>query len=308
VNTRAEPADRAARVLDGPLVSRGRVPTGRGTVWEETVRGDHTAYVPEEGLRSLERNLPGTLRCLVPSVPDPDEPERAVWPPVSTDEVLFDALTAPGGPRGDTADVLAALGGFLAALHTVPADEAWPGLGDRGRGAAWRDALPALAADVDRVRDALADRASPALSRALAAPPAGGATALVHGRFSTALVVPGAVPAVLGWREAGRGRPMTDLAFMAAELVELAGAAGGGGGRRFADLGLALFAGYERGAGRGLTAAEHTELRHATARRVTEHLALNTVATGSARGPLGLLARCEDPFAALFTAFHGGTR
>ncbi|MFW5418955.1 phosphotransferase [Nocardiopsis sp. CNT-189] len=303
----AAPGVRSPRVLDGPLAARRCAGAGAEHVWEEAVRGDHAAYLPEDRLRALERALGGRPGCLLPRIPDPAAPERAVWPAVPTRALLFDALTAPEGPPAGAEQAFEGLGRFLAGLHRVPADRVPPGLPDRTRGAAWTAALPGVAADVHRIRALLADRAGPALARALAAPPPGGPAALVHGRFSTALVVPGGAPALLGWREAGWGRPMADLAFMAAELVELAGAAGGGRRPRLLALGRALLAGYERGAGRPPAAAERTELRYATAHRITEHMALNAVSGGGTRGPLGLLLRCDGPFAALLTPSEGGT-
>ncbi|WP_017595619.1 phosphotransferase [Nocardiopsis potens] len=307
MSTGAAPGVRAPRVLDGPIAARRCAGTGAEQVWEETVRGDHTAYLPEDRLRALERVLPGRAGCLVPRIPDPGAPERAVWPAVPTRALLFDDLTAPEGPPAGAERAFEGLGRLLAAVHRVAPDRVPPGLPDRTRGAAWTGALPGPAADVHRIRGLLAERAGPALAQALAAPPARGPSALVHGRFSTALVVPGDAPALLGWREAGWGRPMADLAFMAAELVELAGAAEEGRRRRLLGLGRALLAGYGRGAGRPPSAAERAELRYAAAHRITEHMALNAVFGGGTRGPLGLLLRCDGPFAALLTATEGGT-
>ncbi|MEV0124988.1 hypothetical protein AB0I16_26220 [Streptomyces sp. NPDC050703] len=272
-----------ARSMDGPFVARRCVRSGSGYRWFEqaVAPGD---YLDATRLRRLAGLVPASGGA-VAALPGLVRPDLAAWPVMPTPALLCDDLF--GAPARAGADRWASacedLGAFLGRVHRVPAAEA-EFLPVRGH-AAW---LPPGAARTDRVdaaRAGLAGFGDGVLASAAAsagAPPR--PDSLVHGRFSSGLVVPLARPVVQGWREAGVGDPDRDIAFFLAELVE--SAAVGTGGGRFPVLVRAFLTGYA-GAGDGpgpdrLPAQVADRLPALVADRLLEHYAQAAVRTGSA--------------------------
>ncbi|MFG3419798.1 phosphotransferase family protein [Micromonospora sp. NPDC049460] len=262
------------RSMEGPFVARRCVRSGTGYRWFEQAHapGD---YLDAAQLQRLSGSLPAGD---VPAAPaELVRPDLATWPVLPTPMLLCDPLfgAPPDADAGAWEGACTALGAFLGRLHAVPAAEVsfLPGR----RRAAW---LPAASAVTHRVAAARTDliRRSDgvlALAASAAGPPAR-PDCLVHGRFSSGLVVPLDRPVVMGWREAGVGDPDRDLAYFLAELIEAA--AVGTGAARFPALVRCFLAGYRTVAGQPCL----DRLPALVADRLLEHYAQGVVAVGSA--------------------------
>ncbi|HMA47064.1 MAG TPA: phosphotransferase [Frankiaceae bacterium] len=294
----ADAAGVVVRSLPGPFALRLCVRTGDGYCWAERPAAPSPAYLGRQALDVLRSRLPaaGPAAATVPAL---TADGLAVWPAVPTPALLADRLVG-SGPDGELPPgVLAALSDFLARVHATPVDGALAGLPHRHLGPAWRSADPAAAAEVARQRRALPLDAAPLVaSLAAAADGGGGASTLVHGRFSAALCVPTGRPVVLGWREAGLGDPWADVGHLLGELAEAAALAGP---RRDAvALAAAAFLDrYGTGRGRGLSDGERRALAGRTAARVVEHLAVRRFASGDDWGAGELLRGVEAELPAL---------
>jgi hypothetical protein len=125
---------------------------------------------------------------------------------------------------------------------------------------------------------------------------------VVHGRFSSGLVVPLDRPVVQGWREAGVGDPDRDIAFFLAELVE--SAAVGTGGGRFPALVRAFLTGY---AGAEVDPVPD-RLPALVADRLLEHYAQAAVRTGSADELEPVVAKVTERWRDLVDLVEDGGR
>jgi hypothetical protein len=262
------------RSMDGPFVRRRCVRSGAGYRWFEqaVAPGDYLDTTRMRRLADLVPTSGGTVAAL----PEMVRPDLAAWPVMPTPSLLCDALfgAPPEAGAGHWVSACEDLGTFLGRMHSTPAAQA-EFLPARGH-AAWLPPGSACTARVDTARAVLADFGDGALASAAAS--AGvrpRPDSVVHGRFSSGLVVPLARPVVQGWREAGVGDPDRDIAFFLAELVE--SAAVGNGGGRFPALVRAFLTGYaSAGADPGAD-----RLPALVADRLLEHYAQAAVRTGS---------------------------
>ena len=293
----AAAAGQVIRYLPGPFLSRVCVRTGEGFRWGESLPESSPAYLNAEQLDTLGRLLTGTPAARYAGVPTLVDARTSVHPEVSTAALLSDVVfTDDGCTHSWVRESFRHLGAFLAHLHAVPtAGAALP----MRRGAAWLDAAPTAAASIGEARAELARAELPTVvlaGRLDEAPPVsdpesaavgGPASTLVHGRFSTASCVPGAVPRVLGWREAGVGDPMTDLAYLIRDLVQAAAGTGDAGAKaRCAQL---VVTGYQDVRDAVLTPGELARLASTTASRVLDHVALRSWAASDRPGAFALL-------------------
>src|SRR5690606_19225254 len=193
----------------------------RGYRWfeQEVSPGD---YLGTAQLRRLPHAVPAT-EVAVAAVPELVRPDVAAWSVVPTPALLCDELfgvcldTKPGPWER----ICEKLGGFLGKLHSVPAAEV-AFLPSRNR-AAWLTAASAVTKDVATARAEVIERSDGLLSAAASSVSAASRPdCLVHGRFSSGLLVPLEYPVIMGWRESCVGDPDRDLAFFLAELVEAA--------------------------------------------------------------------------------------
>ena len=280
-------SDQPLRTMSGPYTQRlCLAASGGGYRWIERPLRAHRGYLDAAGLAALRSRVPsGAVAVAIPAL---TAAGAAVWPAVATPALLADALFTPDAYV--TLDTFGGLGEFAAGLHraTPPADmlpartkPAWEhgdAVGRHERAAA-RARLPTGSA---RVLGGLA--AKPAQ------PPA--ELALVHGRFTSALCVPGTTPTMLGWREAGLGDPFVDLAFLIAELVEAAAieirlrSTLRGAAETFLER-------YGMARGAPLSSSERTRLDCEIARRLLAHATARVWHAGDARGAGRLLLACE---------------
>lgn len=282
------------RTLPGPFGTRSCTRGVAGHAWTEHVFGDATAYLDSTELSRLTAipATPGVTPMLPSSVTGP----HAEWHPVAGPGLLFDTLFGePAEVLGHT-DQFAALGAFLAGVHSQPPD---PRLPDRAESPAWLSAKPEVGRAVARIADELIGLAGPTVTELAGHEPSGGTRTLVHGRFSTALcaVVDGEL-ATLGWREAGIGDPLQDLGYLLGELAEAMSATGAPAERGRA-LGDALVSSYEDARGGVLSGDEWQRLAWRTARRVVDHMAIHVVTYEDAQGPVRLLLRTDRVLATM---------
>lgn len=290
-------AGQVVRHLPGPFLSRACVRTDQGFRWGESLPESSPSYLGTEQLAAIGRSLAETPAARYARLPTLVDTRTSVYPEVSTPALLSDVVfTGEGCTHSWVRESFRHLGAFLASLHAVPAtDAAWP----VRRRAAWLDAAPLTAAGISDARAVLARADLPTIALAARGEdptPAGDSVAaaaerpaprLVHGRFSTASCVPGPVPRVLGWREAGGGDPMEDLAYLLRDLVQAA--AGTGGTDAKAHCAQLVVTGYQDAREAVLTPHEQARLASATAARVLDHVALRSWAASDQPGALALL-------------------
>ncbi|MDP9863849.1 MULTISPECIES: hypothetical protein [Streptosporangium] len=206
----------------------------------------------------------------------------AAWNPVPTPALLCDRVfdAASVGDDGWWHGVLGGLARFLGALHRLPVDDLVDVLPDRSSGSAWLASDDGAAAGIRRARDLLPSHLAPSMAeqaRWPGTPPRN--IALVHGRFSTGVCAPTSPVAILGWREAGIGDPLGDVAYLMGEVLEAAALTGVA--PRALRLRIETFlTRYETSLGRPLNTAEGDWLGVLTARRVIDHYAQATWALG----------------------------
>lgn len=255
------------RAMDGPFAPRRCVREAGGYRWyEQTLApGD---YLDAGQLRRLAKVVPASA-----AVPTLLAPDLVAWPVMPTPGLLCDSLFA-ASPETDTewvADVCTRLGEFLGDLHSCSAEDATP-LPTR-REHAWLSARSPMTAQVAAARSALASCGDGTLAAHSSVTDVRTDT-VVHGRFSTGVIVAHDCPVILGWREAGLGDPDRDAAFFVAELVEAA--AVGKGGVRLAVLASKFLDAYS-----ARTTANLDRLLAFVADRLLEHYAQGIVAVGS---------------------------
>ncbi|KPC82022.1 hypothetical protein [Streptomyces sp. NRRL S-4] len=287
------------RHLPGPFLTRVCIRTDDGFRWGESLRAASPAYLDAEALGAVARSVavtPAAPYAVMPTLADACTSVHAEVPtPALLSDVVF---TGDGCARSWVQGAFRHLGAFLAHLHAVSTEgEALP----VRRRAAWLDAEPAVASGIQEARSLLARTVPPgtALSgRPDSSPPCTGpgttpapASTLVHGRLSTASCVPGPVPRVLGWREAGVGDPMGDLAYLLRDLVQSAAGTGDTGAK--AGCAKVAVAGYEEARDASLTPCELARLASATASCVLDHAALRAWAASDQPGALALLRRAD---------------
>ncbi|MEU0984707.1 phosphotransferase [Streptomyces griseus] len=290
-------ARQVARHLPGPFLSRVCIRTREGYRWGECLVESSPSYLDAPHLLYLQQSLAGTPAARYARVPTLADDRTSVHSEVSTAALLSDVVFSDDGcTHSWVRDSFAHLGAFLAHLHAVPVTSAALPLRQR---AAWLDAAPTAAAGIGNARAAL-ERTDLPIVRIAAqlddAPPnfdpdraaAGGIPGrLVHGRFSTASCVPGALPLVLGWREAGVGEPWEDLAYLLRDLIQAAVATGGTDAKaRCAQI---FVSSYQDARGSVLTPGELARLTLGTAARIVDHVALRAWAASDQRGALALL-------------------
>ncbi|WP_433248781.1 phosphotransferase [Streptosporangium sp. CA-135522] len=206
----------------------------------------------------------------------------ATWNAVPTPALLCDRIfdAAFTGEDGWWHGVLGGLARFLGALHRLPADDLVGVLPSRSAGSAWLASDGEAAAGVRRARDRLPSHLTPLMTekaRWPGTPPRN--TAVVHGRFSTGVCAPTSPVAILGWREAGIGDPLSDVAYLMGEVLEAAALTGVAPQTLHLRIGTFLTR-YQTSLGRSLNAAEGEWLSVLTARRVIDHYAQATWALG----------------------------
>jgi aminoglycoside phosphotransferase (APT) family kinase protein len=286
--------DDVVRRLDGPFGRRWCRQLLPGIYrWEEQSLRGSAGLLDGHALRLLATCLPTDLHpwAWLPEV----RTGIAMWPTLPAPTLVLDQVLRGGG--GELSETLATVGAQLARLHAVPvAPTGFSPLPVR-RVPAWFAGNPAAAGAVGRIRARLRLAVGDRLDRWLpATPPAPpgpvGPRTLIHGRFSTAVCVPGPVPVVLGWREAGLGDPRTDLAHLLAELVEAAALAPDRG--HLAGTAAAFLAGY-----RGL-APPAAGLAALTVSRIVDHVATRAWVSGNTTSAVAFLTTLAGQLPDLF--------
>ncbi|WP_217209180.1 phosphotransferase [Streptomyces sp. AC550_RSS872] len=226
--TAATSADTVRR-MEGPFVLRLCVRTPSGFRWAERDKvpqgaaGDtpegsfpgRPGYLNAVQLAALRAVVPatGTVRAAFPTLSAQDGAEVATWPALPTPALLCDRVYAI--ERRGVEHTCRELGRFLGRLHSGPPPEL-----PRRHGSPWLPEGSPTATAVANARDRL-PHGKLARSAARLRPYTGDLT-IVHGRFSTGVCADTDRPVVLGWREAGLGDPLRDVAFFLSELIEAA--------------------------------------------------------------------------------------
>ncbi len=212
------------RRIPGPFVLRVCLREGNGFRWVESVRRPLGQYLDVAALSTLRPALPAGRA--VPLIPTTLGRRTTVWPLLPTPNLLCDGLfsVAAADPSWGCR-ALADLGDFLGALHADMAegselDETMDVLPERVR-PAWLSRDQEAEAGVRAARGRLPLAGCGALVEDAngAAEPAAHKTR-VHGRFSTGVVAAVTPIGIMGWREAGLGDPLRDVAYLLSECVE----------------------------------------------------------------------------------------
>ncbi|MEU8192908.1 phosphotransferase [Microbispora amethystogenes] len=269
----AETADwKAARSIRGPFVHRICASTRDGFRWAEYRRRPGGAYLGNPGIATLFRVVPRAGVIAVP--PRVHGHDLATWHALPTPGLLCDRLFDHGSAGEEWwRTTLESLASFLGALHRLPVNQVAQALPDRTTAPAWMSSDSEAGAGIRKAAGRLPLHLTPLLSGAAGRTgPTPRRRSIVHGRFSTGVCALTSPVAVLGWREAGVGDPLSDVAYLLGEVLEAAALTGMDAPRLHGHLQAFLFR-YQAAAGDSLDAAGLERLTALTARRVIDHYA-----------------------------------
>ncbi|WP_020634199.1 phosphotransferase [Amycolatopsis alba] len=277
------------RRITGPFVVRACLSDETGHHWTERLRHGTEGYLGTAGIEALHEALGDSPGCVLPVLASP---EIALWPGIATPWLLSDKMLS-GGLAEESPywlESLRLLGSLAGRIHSVPLTA------ELRRALPCRDVpawltRPDVAENVRAAHSRLPRHLAPALAAAAAGTHPPSPPSLVHGRFSAGTCTAETPPRLLGWREAGIGDPLEDLAHLVADLVE----AGSATGCPLDVLGTrvaAFLSGYPR-------PVDRTRLWSAVAKRIFDHYALGTWATGDSTGVAELLPAAEAGWLAI---------
>ncbi|MCG5218425.1 phosphotransferase family protein [Streptosporangium soli] len=254
--------------------------TAHGYRWIEHVQRSGGTYLDDARIAALFRVMPQVGAAAVP--PRVENHALAVWNAVSTPALLCDRVfdAAFIGEDGWWYGVLSGLARFLGTLHRLPVDTLVNVLPDRSAGSAWLASDDEASAGVRQARDRLPSHLTPLMAEEARRPgPPPRDVTIVHGRFSTGICALTAPVAVLGWREAGIGDPLGDVAYLIGEVLEAAALTGVT--PQVLHIRIETFlTQYQASLGRSLDPAECGRLSALAAGRVFDHYAQATWALG----------------------------
>ncbi len=273
------------RELNGPFVRRLCLAEDSGFAWVEMYLTPGS-YLDSGQIESLATVLGHPPPLAFPVV----EHCMAVWPLQPTSRLLCDILPQSGSAlRVQLRD----LGSVLQLIHSV--DCPLPDLSDlpERRWPAWFDS-PEWRNRIRSARNSLpVDEAGSLAVLAAEIPDGDSATfGLVHGRFSLGVCTAADPIRLMGWREAGWGDQMQDLAFLLGELVEASAALGTSTKALRSQL-ASLFEGYWEGNARLDRRRALKRLPALVAGRILDHQAQAVLAFGQADDREALLARAS---------------
>ncbi len=204
------------------------------------------------------------------------------WNAVPTPGLLCDRIFNAASTEDERwwHNTLDGLASFLGALHRVPVDRIGPALPDRTAESAWIALDHEASTGIRQAREQLPSHLAPLMAEKIGHHPTPPETiAVVHGRFSTGICALTSPVAIFGWREAGTGDPLSDIAYLMGEILEAAALTGVVPKLLSPRIETFLMR-YQEAAGRSLHAADLERLNVLTARRVFDHYAQATWAFG----------------------------
>ncbi|GAA4215473.1 phosphotransferase [Microbispora amethystogenes] len=226
--------------------------------------------------------------------------DLATWHALPTPGLLCDRLFDRESAGEDWwRTTLEGLASFLGALHRIPVDQVAQALPDRTTATAWIASDSEASTGIRKAVERLPLHLTPLLSGAAGGPgPTARRRSIVHGRFSTGVCALTSPVAVLGWREAGVGDPLSDVAYLLAEVLEAAALTGMDAPRLHGRL-KAFLSRYQAAVGHSLDAAGLERLTVLTARRVINHYAQANWAFGPDDAVYDVLPKVEKQWLVL---------